>query len=866
MFIKIVNKNNNATYEIQWGSLLSETFNEEIDTMDLNIKHLSNKIDIEPLDRVKVYSNDSGFGKQEIINNETYYYRSFLVDSFQCTQITAKETKYNYSISLFNEIKALEGISLPSLKITQLKENPRSVMDYLNQYLEEYGTKIRVKTGNTIKWQNKYSFSQEIINRFNNVTCPELQWNAPTLRQVFNDLMMIDDCIPTMQDNVINLLDLSLEKEPISSVGVNYVVNSQSSDDYVDELKIELKNVMQSNQNGVNNTNEICEYIGFRNDNVSVLNTQNILIQTTNPILEIEQVIMCCPLKYGGNESSEPLKYLYKELDITHMVYEQKAWQALPTLLKSESYWGTAKLNYNDLGKYQNTSLFFNRYGNYIDGFNSDILTRMFLSKQTKPLIQLLSYTLAELYKAEATQVFGYSASANPNETGWLLDDIKGITFKVKYKTTASSAMLVGREKQVSNKRAIVDNQTNSYVDAYAQGVLEYLKINRLSNELVTINARYNSINSVAQVGQKYQDNIIFKKEISINKDFVVVNYYATKDYVLKDYFTGVQAKIRSWKIVDGSEALERHDLIKYCLEFDYTAHNDVDVLDVGNYFLSPINKTSVKLMNKNVVQFVDAENNVYPSINEFYNLDFVTRISGNSILFTFGLSDNYSIAKYIDTTITDDVGGLPLQYYRYVDDNGENIGGNIYLNNEIIQDMPNDGTETTPNALYLIQASKPKISLNKLGSDRIGIPFDIHKDNSEITRITTQFEFWGADDIVVGPDFLKLQQCIRNDNLLAPAVTIKISSEKPNKKNIKAPSTYNTIDTIISVVGNHIALNLTDAEFEEYSGMYVYLLHDDKVLVAYKLKEKNARLYLNVLKERNKAVYDSNGNLIENI
>lgn len=873
MYIKIKNKNNNAMYFIQWGSLLTDNYNEQVDSFDLQIKHLDSKIDIEPLDEVIIYSEDENFSDtSEVINDTTYYTRFYLVDKSQCKQITASnETKYNYSLSLVNEIKALEGIPLPILKITQLKgTTKRTIYYYLEQYLKEYGTKIRVKINGVVSWQPKYSFSPLVEQRFN-IECPEMQWNAPTLRQVFNDLMMVDDCIPTMSNGVISFIDLSEEKSQMNQTGINYVDESISSDDYINELKIELKNVMQSEQDGVNNSNEVCEYIGFRNDNVSVINTDNIQIETMNPILEIEQVIMCCPLTYFllPSAGSDEATYMYAEIDITDIVYERAEWQTLPTLFKIN----LTGLSSDQMGKYQNTSLYFDRQNNVISGFNTTTINFLHLAKQEQPLIYYFNRPYALKYLTQAREID--ARLVVKDAWGWSLNEIKSIMFKIKYKTTASNAMLVSKTIEPSNKRAIVDNQTNSYVDAYAQGILEYMKANRLGNRLKVINARYNNDQyaQMGQLGQTYQGSIIFKREVMYNKEFAVVNYYATDNYVLKDYFTGVKARIRSWKIVDGSEALERHDILKYYMEFDYVAHNeDTPNKAVANYFLTPFKVGGVKLMNKNVVQFTISATTVYPSATEYYQLDFVTRISGNSILFTFGMKDNYAVSKYIDTSITDDVGGLPTQFYRYVDDNGENIGGNIYLNDEITNTgLPNQFTKITDlNTLYNIQAPKPKVGYNQLGSDRLLFSWNLHKDNSEITRLTTQFEFsTNSTDIVIGSQFLKLQQCIRTIAVAQDSLNIYISDTKPNYRNVEALPSVKTLLTYknVSITENVLTIGFTASDFELYQNKYIYICDlNNKVLLAYQYRTQNAQLVLNVLKDRNKTVYNQDGFAVENI
>ena len=252
--------------------------------------------------------------------------------------------------------------------------------------------------------------------------------------------------------------------------------------------------------------------------------------------------------------------------------------------------------------------------------------------------------------------------------------------------------------------------------------------------------------------------------------------------------------------------------------------------------------------------------------------MEFVTRISGNSILFTFGMQDNYAVSKYIDTSITDDVGGLPTQFYRYVDDNGENIGGNIYLNDEITNTgLPNQFSKITDlSALYNIQAPKPKVGYNQLGSDRLLFSWNLHKDNSEITRLTTQFEFsTNSTDIVIGSQFLKLQQCIRTIAVSQDSLNIYISDTKPNYRKAEALPSVKTLLTYknVSITENVLTIGFTASDFELYQNKYIYICDlNNKVLLAYQYRTQNAQLVLNVLKDRNKTVYNQDGFAVENI
>ena len=147
MKITILNKNrinntgsyglsNLLSFEIDEGFTITENFNETLNSATIRLSHLTNEIDIDNFDEV-ILTGDTRF-------NDLY----FCVDDYECIEesLDTGNKTYTYEITLFSQIKLLEGIILPNLSITPLKspENKRSVYDYLSLYLNEYGEKIRI--------------------------------------------------------------------------------------------------------------------------------------------------------------------------------------------------------------------------------------------------------------------------------------------------------------------------------------------------------------------------------------------------------------------------------------------------------------------------------------------------------------------------------------------------------------------------------------------------------------------------------------------------------------------------------------------------------------------------------------------------
>lgn len=572
---------------------------------------------------------------------------------------------------------------------------------------------------------NKFKLSNKLYTKFS-MSCPEMQWNTPTLREVLNDLMMVADCIPVLKNSVLDYLDLTEIKSDVSNdTHINYVTKSKSSEDYVSELQVKLENVTNSIKN-VDNFATKVEYYNFdiATDEV-LITTNNILVRTKYPIYNLKSLRIMFPAYYettvavvGGDEKNR--KWIERELMFI------KSSDGL-CLVSEYQEWTTKKVTFSNIlpddlylfPKYQNSSLYYTRGSNEIKGFSQS-------GKFLLWNIYLLNDLLTAILKDEQFAI--------PNTVevpGYLT-----VLFRVEYETLEGCLFRASKNELPDNERVIIDNQTNSYVDSYNQGFLEYQKANRLGNEQLQINARYSISDVFMKIGDKFEDSVIYQCQYQYFKDHVEVNAIATKDYVLRDYFTGVKSKIRSWKIADGSEALLRYDLIKYYCEFSYINHtelyglNSLSQNDVALYLVSPFSEYNTPSpLNYVFINAKDKNNNIYPTtysyqgiqeniyINRYYILDLVTRIVGNSLVFSIRLDDNYWVGKSIkmvddrennndevyvhlneikvglngNMTVTVpaqagiwSVGGYPTVERRYTDNNGENIGGTIIFTDKM--------------------------------------------------------------------------------------------------------------------------------------------------------------------------------------
>ena len=131
-----------------------------------------------------------------------------------------------------------------------------------------------------------------------------------------------------------------------------------------------------------------------------------------------------------------------------------------------------------------------------------------------------------------------------------------------------------------------LDNQEESILAFDSFSKREQQKVNRLGNNTIQISQRIVgdlSSADINEVNTLYKDSVVFKREISIYNDFVLVNYTASKDYVLKDYFTSIQTKYRAYEYIDYQSTTIRKENTKVFVDIDTNYYNGDDKLWFGN-------------------------------------------------------------------------------------------------------------------------------------------------------------------------------------------------------------------------------------------------------------------------------------------
>ena len=973
MEILILNKNSthpdssSGWFQVDEGATYTVCFNETLDSGVVTISNLSERISLEPFDIVYIrYYNIT---------------KMLCVDTYTEIMECVNPKTYKYEIHLFSETKQLENVILPNLKITKVWGQTRSIY----YYITEYCPYIRVGTDeNNYTYQPMFKWNAAdgnllSLKKFDDIECPEMQWNTPTLREVLNDLMMAADCIPTIVDGNLYFMDLTKTRiDATNNACINYVTRSRSSEDYISELQVPLVNVTNKSDNANNVVTKVewC-HLNLPDDDAT-MTTKNIVLKTRYPIYNLKSVKIMFPA--SQTYSDDWGSYSYKEwygmdlmdlpasngTDRFSIICEQQEWITRPI-----KYNSVAPTNFEDWIKYQNWSLYYTRGSNEISNLGQ-------MNKWT--IIFSVNWVFWQVLTAKIMQTIrNYGTGSVPT--------FYNMFFKVEYETLEGCVFRASKGDNPGHERVIIDNQTNSYVDSYNQGFLEYQKANRLGNEQLQINARIENLANNIEIMDIYEDNIIYQAQYQFYNNHIEINALATKNYILRDYFTGVKSKIRSWKIASGSEALTRHDILKYYCEFSYYSHPEISGLsglmqtNIAHYFLTPLQDYNAQPIITSFVRTSDSDGVDYPAdldnIKSYYNLDLMSRIVGNSLVFTFEFLDNYWAGQSMHTEAdyngnapargtgsgqevyikNDDIkqvnnvialdsdalygGGAPMYQHRYTDDNGENEGGELILADgikvvpavtidiggtpvDIYDDDPEVGdswylnnavTSAAKNFIYYIY-QRPRVvennfkwsgaqsSTNDYDYARIRIPFTFAKDSQEITNISAQFEFSSeTNDICFSKKWLSRQKAINtNNNSNDNFVLCRFPSSSYNfRKPDERPNTSQMLDVLNVAMGYRLHASGTSAQLifaimddYNYSGaseasnaarayahntcFYLCDQANGDILLAFNnVPEAKASavevsagvykpciiLYMNILRTRNKNIYDSDNHYL---
>lgn len=143
---------------------------------------------------------------------------------------------------------------------------------------------------------------------------------------------------------------------------------------------------------------------------------------------------------------------------------------------------------------------------------------------------------------------------------------LKTVFFEIEYEGFYDGAIVhsrdEGRDNIISN-----DNSSSSLTLLEKDGLSQKEKLNRFANKTHLLKGRLDgnnySVANILRLGNTGtigadDDVIIYRREYSIFNNYIAVSYAGIQDYVLKNFYTSVYAKYRTYQLMSYGESVNR--------------------------------------------------------------------------------------------------------------------------------------------------------------------------------------------------------------------------------------------------------------------------------------------------------------------
>ena len=496
-------------------------------------------------------------------------------------------------------------------------------------------------------------------------------------------------------------------------------------------------------------------------------------------------------------------------VDLTSLVFETQARK----LLRTDLTYSPETIE--DMAKYYYTTLEYTYGSNDISGFSQQYDYVEWYGKYQNILIS----NIATIYKSNLDylgeledRIIKYYFTLTPNNktkfridrTDYnIVDNVLNIslspysayTFNITYIPFNNVNLKFDKSKDIPLSLTQLDNQESAIPSLTAFALREQEKVERIGNNVVKINAsNITNLNEINALNTKYNDSIIFSKEIAYYEDFCNVNYIATKDYVLKNYFTNIQTKYRAYRYVEYANTVLRIENRKYYVYLNTRSFNGSDTLGVGNLIDKQNRKKKINdyflgnLVNQETI-FDTLDYNIKATTdNKMFRNDLSIIKFNNNIALNYRDFDSVSGGIGIENPATvKNLGGYIQKWYIRDGLNYNTYNGTYFVDFSFI---PNFGTElenlflTEENLLayYNKQLKLPLVVNDDFNpttytgkmiyiceSRTSSLPLfsqnaPYYKAQDEVLGETIQFEYLSAsEDLILGTHFVDYDRFIAN-------------------------------------------------------------------------------------------------------
>ena len=499
-------------------------------------------------------------------------------------------------------------------------------------------------------------------------------------------------------------------------------------------------------------------------------------------------------------------------VDLTSLVFETQARK----LKRTDLTYSPETIE--DMAKYYYTTLEYTYGSNDISGFSQQYDYVEWYGKYQNILIS----NIATIYKSNLDylgeledRIIKYYFTLTPNNktkfridrTDYnIVDNVLNIslspysayTFNITYIPFNNVNLKFDKSKDIPLSLTQLDNQESAIPSLTAFALREQEKVERIGNNVVKINAsNITNLNEINALNTKYNDSIIFSKEIAYYEDFCNVNYIATKDYVLKNYFTNIQTKYRAYRYVEYANTVLRIENRKYYVYLNTRSFNGSDTLGVGNLIDKQNRKKKINdyflgnLVNQETI-FDTLDYNIKATTdNKMFRNDLSIIKFNNNIALNYRDFDSVSGGIGIENPATvKNLGGYIQKWYIRDGLNYNTYNGTYFVDFSFI---PNFGTElenlflTEENLLayYNKQLKLPLVVNDDFNpttytgkmiyiceSRTSSLPLfsqnaPYYKAQDEVLGETIQFEYLSAsEDLILGTHFVDYDRFIASAKL----------------------------------------------------------------------------------------------------
>lgn len=709
---------NGVEYPLADGFLINDKLNEELDSGVITIP-LINKLNLSPFDKVEITRDYSGT-------------KHLLINTWNDTTTSFTPPKYNYSIALISETIKLQKIVCPDLAISQpIGLEQKTIWQKIQEYFEVY---IKPQYPELYLSEALYYLTKDVI-------CPENMFGRPTIFEVFNDLLVKVNAVVRVLNNAITYLKLDILGSEIDTSKVYYENDTQNINEYANRLDVQVSNAISDRNNYASISG-----ITVRGGEEPLLTDDNMRIVLDKPIYEKSDIssIYAYFTAIDKNGTEGKVKADISEYVVPKSVYD--------------TYLVSTKTGVVTEKNYKRNALYFNEGGKEILGLNYN---EKAISDDS--WIALYNILINKTNLIEGATIGFDEADIRDN-----------VMFSVVYKTNDSFRLNL--EKENNYNATLIDNQTETQVDAETFGLVEQDKLNRLGNSEKIITATYRKSDRIPQLGDYIGDYVLAEREIVYYDDYALFKGYLYKNFVRKNMFYGLNSKKRFTQIAQ--ESVIRNDVDNYNVSFTFEEQPFNSMIYMSRYLLNPIafsdypqlildGKDYNEFPKYCLLEFLDKNGNRTTGDN-YILISPSTYATGKSNVIQFALPDNFSAGIKLGDNVT---GGKLQQYVKYVDDYGEfkTIRYTLYSNKkedfvesqsgadaiDMFKPIADQLPEITQTNLY----SLPKNHL--LGGEKL-----LYKDNRETIALSINFNFKNTNSNIIIGNFPNYTGLSRHYNL----------------------------------------------------------------------------------------------------